>query len=266
MLIYRSIRYTDFLVNEILPSGVVVHLDNLKLPQLDKLVEKSSNAKITPFATIGTTSAHHPSISEPTSFACKNDDSVQTDASSPHPPEKRELPHDKVEVGISNNGSHEQDCADESQLTKQGRRTLELQPASGPRQKEKIFLRQTSSELVLVGDNEDACIQQQIPRQVSETMGNGHSEDERSPHTSAQVETELVGDVKNTEDDTQEQSQALAQPSSAADWQTYADVNEGFQVCLQLYLMVKSESYSSFQQKTKSSLHLTLVSKLLIQF
>ena len=234
MLIYRSIRYTDFLVNEILPSGVVVHLDNLKLPQLDKLVEKSSNAKITPFATIGTTSACHPSINEPTSFACKNDDRVQPDASSQHTPEKHEPPHDKVEVGTSNNDSHEQDCADESHFTKQGRRTLELQPASGPRQKKKILLRQTSSELVLVGDNEDACIQPQTARQVSETMGNGHSKDERSPHSSAQVETELVGDTKNN--DTQEQSQALAQPSSAADWQAYADVTEGFQVCLQLYL------------------------------
>ena len=32
MLTARSSRYTDFLVNEILPSGVVVHLDNLKGP------------------------------------------------------------------------------------------------------------------------------------------------------------------------------------------------------------------------------------------
>ena len=29
----RSHRYTDFLVNEILPSGQVVHLDNLKVPR-----------------------------------------------------------------------------------------------------------------------------------------------------------------------------------------------------------------------------------------
>lgn len=237
MLIYRSIRYTDFLVNEILPSGVVLHLDNLKLPQLEKPVVKSRHSKISPFATLGTTSAHHPSISESTSFAGKNDDRVQPDAISQPPLEKLELSHDKVEVGTSNNDSYEQDCADESQLTKQGRRTLELQPASGPRQKEKILLRQTSSELVLVGENEDACIQMDTPRQVSETMGNGHGEDEKSPHSSAQVETELVGDNKDTEqNDTQEQSEALAQPSSVADWQNYADVREGFQVCLQLYL------------------------------
>lgn len=215
----------------------MVHLDNLKLPKLDKLVEKRSSAKITPVATVGSTPAFHSSISEPTSFASKNDDHVQPDASSQQPPEKHELPHDRVEVVISNNDINEQDCADESQLTKKGRSTLELQPASGPRQKQRVLLRQTSSELVLVGDNEDACVQQQTPRQISETIGNGHTEDKRSPQRSAQVEMELVGDTKTTEhNDTQEQSQVLAQPSSAADWQKYADVTEGFQVCFQLNL------------------------------
>lgn len=44
-------RYTDFLVNEILPSGQVVHLDNLKLPAR-KQQEKSREAETPSSATV----------------------------------------------------------------------------------------------------------------------------------------------------------------------------------------------------------------------
>ena len=38
----ECIRYTDFLVNEILPSGEVVHLDNIKAPRVPKKPESSA--------------------------------------------------------------------------------------------------------------------------------------------------------------------------------------------------------------------------------
>lgn len=47
-------RYTDFLVNEILPSGVVVHLDNLGNPRKGKQVAAHDVAEATPSAAIGT--------------------------------------------------------------------------------------------------------------------------------------------------------------------------------------------------------------------
>lgn len=234
MLIYHPIRYTDFLVNEILPSGVVVHLDNLKPPQLGKVAEKSSNAKIPSFDSVGTASVPCPSISEPTSSARNNDDGFHPDASSQHFTTELKPSHNTAEIGTFNSNSHERDNDDESQLTKQGQRKLDLQPASGPRQKEKILMRQTSSELVLVRDNEEA--HQQSPSQASGSMGNDHMEDQGSSQTSALLKKEVVGDGEDAEDkDAQEPSRTLAQPSSPADWQVYADGQKGFQVGLQLY-------------------------------
>lgn len=65
-----------------LPSGVVVHLDNLNPPLLGKLVEKSINAKIEPLVSAGKDFAQYPSISEPISSACNSFDRVTLDASS----------------------------------------------------------------------------------------------------------------------------------------------------------------------------------------
>lgn len=233
MLIYQSYRYTDFLVNEILPSGVVVHLDNLFIPQLGKLAQKSSDAKIAPAVSVGTAPTHYPPISEPTSTAPKTDNGIQPDTSSQLTAKGLQPSHDKVEIGALKNDAHQQHHSDTSKLTKQGQRKFELQPASGPRRKEKILMRQTSSELLLVGDNEDAGIQRQPPRQSSGTEGNGHNEDQGSPKTSAQLTTEVVDDIEDSEDkDTQETSRAPTQPSSAADWQAYAGASEVFQVDL----------------------------------
>lgn len=268
MLTYQLFRYTDFLVNEILPSGIVVHLNNLKLPQPGKLTDKSTNAKIAPFVSVGTASPHHPSTNEPNSSVCKNDDRGQPDASSEQATKELQTSHDKAETVTSNDDTYERDDADKkSKLTKQGQRTLELQPASGPRQKEKILMRQTSSELLLVGDNEEVFTQQTTGH-ASATMNNGNKEDEGSPQNSAQLKTAVVGEIGDTEHKAMpEPSRTLAPPSSAADWQAYADVPEGFQVRLQLCpVFDESDSLYSFRQKIKSFLYLTLVPKLLIQF
>lgn len=239
----------------------------MKPPQPGKLADKSSNAKIAPSISVGIASAHHPSTSEPTSSVCKTDDRVQPDASSEQATTEPQSSHDKAETGILNDDTDERDDADKSQLTKQGQRTLELQPASGPRQKEKILLRQTSSELLLVGDNEEAFTQQ-TPGHASGTMDQGHKEDEESPQTSAQLKTGVMGEIGDTEHKAMpEPSRALTKPSSAADWQAYADVPEGFRVRLQLCpVFDESDSLYSFRQKIKSFLYLTLVPKLLIQF
>ncbi|MCJ1468543.1 hypothetical protein MMC07_007172 [Pseudocyphellaria aurata] len=222
-------RYTDFLVNEILPSGIVVHLDNLKLPQRDRPVEKSSNAKVEPLLSVGNASATHPPIVEPTSSDRQNDDGIRTDASSQQALDVQPS-HDKEENGKSNNGTHEQGQDDKSKLTTQGDRALGLQPASGPRIKQKILMRQTSSELLLVGDNEEAGTQQKTARQALGTTGNGH-EDNGPPQTPAQLNTESVGDIKDSDNnDTPEVSRTLAQPSSTADWQAFARASGSFQL------------------------------------
>lgn len=233
MLTSQSNRYTDFLVNEILPSGVVVHLDNLKLPLRDRPVEKSSSAKDVPLVSVGNASAKHPPV-EPTSSHRKNDDGIHTVASSQQVMYVQPS-RDKEANGTLYNDTLERDHANKSQVTRQGQRALDLQPASGPRRKEKILMRQTSSELLLVGDNEEASTEQRSTRRPLGAAGNGHKEDSGPPKPSVQLNTELVGDIKDPDDkDTPEGSRTLTQPSSTADWQAYAEVSGGFQVNFQL--------------------------------
>ncbi|KAA6412201.1 MAG: pseudouridine synthase Pus7 [Lasallia pustulata] len=57
-------RYTDFLVNEILPSGQVVHLDNLKLPAR-RQQEKNRETEIPLSATAGQANSAHSEAFEP---------------------------------------------------------------------------------------------------------------------------------------------------------------------------------------------------------
>ncbi|MCJ1262370.1 hypothetical protein MMC22_002240 [Lobaria immixta] len=224
-------RYTDFLVNEILPSGVVVHLDNLKFPQLGKQVEKSSNAKIAPFVSVETASAPHSSISEATPSGCNNDDEFQYNASSQQATKELQLSDDKADIGTSSNDNYTRDHADVSQPPNQGQKKLELQPASGPRQKEKHLVRQTSTELLLVRDSDEGCVPQQTPGPVSGAISTGHKGDEGSPQTSVQLKAEVVGEIEDAKDrDTQDPSRALVQPSSTANWQAYANVPQGFQL------------------------------------
>lgn len=240
----------------------------MKLPQLGKQVEKSSNAKIAPSVSVGTASAPHSSISEATPSSCNNDDEFQHDASSQQAPKELQLSHDKADIGSSSNDNYTRDHADVSLPLNQGQKTLELQPASGPRQKEKHLVRQTSSELLLVRGSDEGCEPQQTPGPASGAIGNGHKGDEGPPQTSAQLKAEVVGEIEDTKDrDTQDPSRALVQPSSTADWQAYADVPDGFQVVLKLDpRIVKSDSYYSLQQKIESFLYLILMSKLLTQF
>ena len=235
MLIYQSFRYTDFLVNEILPSGVVVHLDSLKIPQLGKLVEESSNAKTAPLVSAGTALAPHVSVGEQTSSARNNNDGLQPDDSSQQIYKEPQLFHDKAEIGALDD-SHARDHVDKSQPTNQGQRMLELEPASGPRRKETHLIRQTSSGLLRVGEDEEVCIPQQTLGEVTATTRDGRIEDEGSLQSLGQLKAKVVGGVEDPKyGDTRDTYRALAQPGSAADWQAFAEAPEGFQVGLQLY-------------------------------
>ena len=57
-------RYTDFLVNEILPSGQVVHLDNLKIPAR-KQQEKNTKTETPSSAPGGDLNVTHSGAPEP---------------------------------------------------------------------------------------------------------------------------------------------------------------------------------------------------------
>lgn len=229
MLIYQSYRYTDFLVNEILPSGVVVHLDSLKIPPLGKLVEKSGNAKTAPLVSA------HVSVGEQTSSARNNNDGLQSDDSSQQIHNEPQLFHDKAEISTLGD-TYAREHIDKSKLTNQGQRTLELEPASGPRRKETHLIRQTSSGLLRVGENEEVYIPQQTLGEVTATTRDRRIEDEGSLQSLGQLKAKVMGGVEDPKHrDTQDTYRALAQPGSAADWQAFAEAPEGFQVGLQLY-------------------------------
>ena len=57
-------RYTDFLVNEILPSGQVVHLDNFELPAR-KQQEKNGETETPASTTVGQSNPAHSEAPEP---------------------------------------------------------------------------------------------------------------------------------------------------------------------------------------------------------
>ena len=59
-----SPRYTDFLVNEILPSGQVVHLDSLKAPKQGAKAEQSTQTETPSSGSVGHFAAPAQAVSD----------------------------------------------------------------------------------------------------------------------------------------------------------------------------------------------------------
>lgn len=221
-------RYTDFLVNEIPPSGVVVHLDNLKAPHRGKQqVDKSSDAKFAHSASVGqapiersstiqsNNEFNHPKqlpvLSQPATQKAQPGQSVAEDS----------LLHDKT-LGAD-------------QDTQPSVPSIPaLAQASGPRVKERFFMQRTSDGWNVV-EEKDRPVQSTKTSEQASNLSTNINADGGGSQRSPQLKAEHVGDVNDTRK-TQASSGPPAQPSTPAAWQAYAikDVPKEFEVRFRL--------------------------------
>lgn len=156
------------------------------------------------------------------------------------------LPHSAIEEGLSSynqtqegastHKNHEpENPSQESQLPKPA--AISLEPSSGPRQKGKVHMRQTSTELILVGDKDDFETSELVSVSVSEQKADdGSKENIVSPETSASLNTVVPSatEVSSVSEDSvskaTQEPPGPTQPSSVADWQAYADIPKLSQV------------------------------------
>lgn len=221
-------------MNEILPSGVVVHLDNLKAPSKGKQVAKRYDANPSSPTAGGKGAEKQPNGSKdpqdtgsdtvlPSLPASTDESSTDHVVKPPLPPHLRaslQAPSEKAEL-------------------------VETAPLC--RTKHTVILRETVTGLVVVDPkdeaatpdqlsvsvplpNEDNDVQQPSPKLNGVALGDtGVSDEQQQAATGAVVE---LGDGTDTE--------ALKQPpedpviSTTADWQAYANVPRGTQVSIQL--------------------------------
>lgn len=227
LILILASRYTDFLVNEILPSGVVVHLNNLKAPHRGKQqVDKSRDAKVAHSASVGQAPIERSStimpvqpnneFNDPNQLPALSQSATQ-EAQPDQSPAEDELQHDKT-LGA------EQDTQPSVPSV------LALAQASGPRVKEKFFMQPTSDGWS-VFEEKDRPVQSQKTSEQASNLSTNINADGGGSQSSPQLKAEHVGDVKDTRK-TQVSSGPPAQPSTPAAWQAYAtkDVPKEFEV------------------------------------
>ncbi len=201
-LISLQCRYTDFLVNEILPSGEVVHLDNLRGPSRKAHVDRGSATKseAPDLGSIEPRAPHEP-IERP-----RQDEKILPQPPIPDPQisditpqqttkdaipstnDKAKIPPHQQEVQAVPSAEQKTYAPEEKQTTEGGAPT---------RRKETTILRQTDAGLVALGG------------QVRDT--------------------EKLGPLQQDEEVSQPKAHEPA-PSSTADWQSYATPSSGFHV------------------------------------
>ena len=230
MLIIPLFRYTDFLVNEILPSGLVVHLDNLKDSQRGKQVDPSNDAKVISAIFVGKKSTHNPASLEPILPENGNGDETKARGSPQLNTEQNLSSDDLVDGGVllpktqeSEHIGHEKGLSNPRQLA--------LEPASGPRRKHKVILRQTGSGILVVEDNDKTKRALPSSREGLDHETSCYQQNEGTMQAPACEQGNVVDftkDIKNGA--TQEPPKSCPQPSSTADWQAYANASKGFKV------------------------------------
>lgn len=226
-----SSRYTDFLVNEILPSGVVVHLNNLKAPHRGKQpVDKSSDAKVAHSASIGQNPSNRSSAIMP--FQSNNEFNDPNHLPAPSQPAIQEVQSDKslAEATVQPDKTLEADQDTQPSVSS----LLTLAPASGPRIKERFFMQPTSDGWNVFEEKGRTVQLQQNSGQAPDLLTNINA-DEGGSHNSPQLNAEHMVGVKDIRK-TQVSTGPPAQPSTPAAWQAYAikDVPKEFEVRFRL--------------------------------
>ncbi len=206
-------RYTDFLVNEIFPTGEVVHLDSLKGPSRKKHIDHDASPKPEPSGLDHSDHLAHP---EPATSPPAQDDKTL-----PQPPDpESSAPDDQEDKNpamqqTTEEVAHPSDPEAEvpphkrtTETTPSGERktNVSVEEAGSPsRRKEKTILRQTSSGLVVVGEQDNANV-------------------------SFETHPEQLGPSQQAENQAPQEKPREPVSSSTADWQSYAKPSNGFQV------------------------------------
>lgn len=213
------LRYTDFLVNEILPSGVVVHLDNLKDPRKGKQIGQHDEAKPTSSVAIDKDAEQHPDGS--------NGHESKNNATS-SPPKSASFELDTL--------SHVMKQPQENlpphlrailQAPMERHEPVDTAPIR--RTKHKDMLRETITGWVVVDPKDEA----ELPVESSVTVS--LSDPEKDAAVSEQLTSrtdEVVGLRDATENETVDEPHQEPVSTSAADWQAYANVPRGIQVSI----------------------------------
>lgn len=224
-------RYTDFLVNEILPSGVVVHLDNLKAPHRGKQqVDKSSDAKVAHSVSVGQAPIERSSTIMPIQPNNEIKDGNQSPALSQPATQKAQPDQSPAEDGLQHIKILDADQDTQPSVPS----TPVLAQASGPRVKERFFMQPTSDGWN-VFEEKDRPVQSQETSEQPSSLSTNINADGEGSQSSPQLKAEHVVDVKDTRK-TQVSSGPSTQPSTPAAWQAYAikDVPKEFEVRIRL--------------------------------
>lgn len=224
-------RYTDFLVNEILPSGVVVHLDNLKAPHRGKQqVDKSSDAKFAHSAPVGQAPIERSSTIMPVQSNNEFNDPNKLSALSQ--PATQKAQPDQSAAG--DRLQHDKTLGADQDTQPSVPSIPALAQASGPRVKEKFFMQHTGDGWSVV-EEKDRPVQSQKTSEQASNLSTNINADGGGSQSSPQLKAEHVGDVNDTRK-TQVSSGPPAQPSTPAAWQAYAikDVPREFEVRFRL--------------------------------
>lgn len=212
-------RYTDFLVNEILPSGVVVHLDNLKGPRKGKQIGQHDEAKPTSPIAIGKDAEQHPNGS----VEHESKDDVTSS-----PPKSASVELDTSSHVVKQPPEHLPPHLRAS-LQAPMERYEPVNTAPQCRTKHKDLLRETITGLVVIDPKDEA----EPPVESSVTVSLSDPEKDAAVSeqlTSKADEVARLGDEIENGKSKQPHQEPVS--TSAADWQAYANVPRGFQVSI----------------------------------
>lgn len=226
VLTYDLRRYTDFLVNEILPSGTVVHLDSLKRPSGGVQVNQTNTAEVTPSKLVENTLGLSSVPAQATATSEKNED-LEPQTVSNLVPEETLSPADEVDGGvmIPKTQVTESSGISENQASATEKKSLELENSEFLRKREKVLLRQTSLGLIEVTDQNEAKL-------LLAEMEASHSrnKDKISKQDLQTVQKGSLADNESQEEKETPQQRQELKDSSLSEWQAFAQAPKSFQV------------------------------------
>lgn len=219
-------RYTDFLVNEILPSGTVVHLDSLKRSFGGVQVNQTNTAKVTP-SKLAEDALDLSSVPTQGFTTSKENEDIVPQIVSDLMPEETPSPADEVDGGVMIPITQvtESSGISKNQASTTENKSLELENSELLRKREKVLLRQTNLGLVEVTDQDEAKL-------LLAEMEASHSRD-KDKISNQDLQTVQKGSFADNESQeemkTPQQRQEL-KDSSLSEWQAFAQAPKSFQV------------------------------------
>ena len=248
-------RYTDFLVNEILPSGEVVHLDNLKAPSKRPKktgsptdAGKASSADATEHTTEkppATKEPQQPGSARTTASEGETQNFHQTETSKPHHStapvngQQKVSPHKRIPPPAPSIPLSMQDLDGKQLEPKQEKVT---------RRKEKVYIRQTSQGWVEFDKEEEDKVKK---RKAQDDAAAGVQ-----PEDVTQAEAIKPEETGVLAESTRPTPEQVPKASTQASWQAYAGSasSSNFQVSTSVTQKGVSPTFMQLQPEDKATL------------